>query len=290
MKFPSAISQKVVRQVLLGKKHSPTIMFAAGIVGVVGSTVLACRATMNLEETLDDARKDMELAKSFLIDDEPNKKEIAGTYVRNAGSVVKLYAPSVALGVVSIGLLTGSHITLNKRNASLVAAYAALESGFNEYRQRVIDDLGVDKDRKYRHNLEVCEIEDSVTGKKKKVERIGNNSASIYARLFDVHSDSWSPTPEYNVLFLRAQQNYCNDKLKAKGHLFLNEVYDMLGLERSKAGAVVGWLWDTKNGDNYIDFGIFDNRASERFYDFVVGNEDAVLLDFNVDGVIYDKI
>ena len=92
-------------------------------------------------------------------------------------------------------------------------------------------------------------------------------------------------------MFLRAQQQYANDKLIAQGHLFLNEVYDMLGLPRTKAGAIVGWVYDDNNavGDNFVDFGIYDvHRETAR--DFVNGYERSILLDFNVDGVIYDLI
>jgi hypothetical protein len=86
-------------------------------------------------------------------------------------------------------------------------------------------------------------------------------------------------------MFLQCQQNYFNQQLKARGHVFLNEIYDAIGLERSKAGTIVGWVTDG-NGDGYIDFGMFED-ASRRF---INGIEPSILLDFNVDGVIYDLI
>jgi hypothetical protein len=279
MKFiPDGVTRTVARQVLLAKKTSPSWMFAAGVVGIVATTVLASKATLKLEDTLEDL-----LPEDPRVDPEHNAK----TYIHNALVVGKLYAPTIAVGVLSIGLLTGSHRTLSKRNVALTAAYAGLEKAYAEYRQRVLEAVGPDKEREFRYRLEDCEIEDE-NGKKKKTKVVSPGSESLYARFFDQNSTSWSPTSEYNMLFLRCQQNYFNDRLRARGHVFLNEVYDGLGLERSKAGAVVGWVHDG-GGDNFIDFGVFDSPANDRFYDFVTGN-DGIWVDFNVDGVIYDKI
>jgi hypothetical protein len=172
----------------------------------------------------------------------------------------------------------------------LTAAYGALEKGFNEYRGRVIDKYGEEEDRDFRYGSEKVEVLDQETGKNKTVTRVGSDDPSIYARFFDPYSTSWSKEAEYNLLFLKCQQNYANDLLRSRGHVFLNEVYDLLGVPRSKAGAVVGWIL-SKNGetDNFINFGVFDGREQVA-RDFVNGREGAILLDFNVDGVIYDKI
>jgi hypothetical protein len=179
---------------------------------------------------------------------------------------------------------------MTKRAVALTAAYGALEKGFNEYRGRVIEKYGEEEDRNLRYGSQQIEVVDPKSGKKKMLTRVSSDIPSIYARFFDVSSSSWNKEPEYNLMFLQCQQNYANDKLHARGHVFLNEVYDMLGLERSKAGAVVGWIL-SKNGetDNYIDFGVFDGKTQSA-RDFVNGFEGSILLDFNVDGVIYDKI
>lgn len=116
-------------------------------------------------------------------------------------------------------------------------------------------------------------------------------NVSQYARLFDDSCMGWTKDPEYNMNFLKCQQNYCNDKLKTKGHLFLNEVYDILGFPRTKAGTMVGWVYDEENpiGDNFVDFGIFDSN-DERNSDFINGYKNTAILDFNVDGNILDYI
>ena len=114
---------------------------------------------------------------------------------------------------------------------------------------------------------------------------------SQYAKVFDESCVGWTKCAEYNLAFLRSQMSYCNDLLKAKGHLFLNEVYDMLGIPRTKAGAVVGWVYDEKNpiGDNFVDFGLFDTN-DERNSDFINGFKNTAILDFNVDGNILNYI
>jgi hypothetical protein len=194
------------------------------------------------------------------------------------------------VGGASIAALTRSHNILNERNAALTAAYAALDKGFKEYRHRVVEKYGEDQDLEFRHGSREVEIIDEETGKKKTVTRVGYDEPSIYARFFDPLSTSWSKEPEYNLLFLKCQQSYANDLLLARGHVFLNEVYDLLGIPRSKAGSIVGWIVTAGTiTDNHIDFGIYKG-GDHTIRDFVNGRENSILLDFNVDGVIYEKI
>lgn len=289
--IPQAVSQKIARQALVAEMNSPQILFGAGIAGMIGSTVLACRATLKIEEVLDKADRDMNVAMRL---DHPDYKEKDYRRdrriitVRTGAEIVKLYSPAVVLGGVSVAALAQSQSILNKRNAALTAAYAALDKGFKDYRQRVVEKYGEEEDRNFRYASREVEIVDEA-GKKRTVTRIDpDQTPSIYARFFDPFSPSWCKNPEYNLIFLKAQQNYSNDLLKARGHVFLNEVYDMLGIPRSKAGSVVGWVIMGEGSDNYIDFGIFEDNDAVR--DFVNGREGSILLDFNVDGVIYDKI
>lgn len=291
MKFvPNAATRTVAHQMLLAKKNSPGLLFGAGVVGMVGSTVLACRATLKLQTVLETAQHDLEIHRSLEhreYSDNDRQKDIAIVYTRSVVRVAKLYAPAVLLGAASIGCLTKSHSILSERNLALTAAYAAVDRAFGEYRGRVVEKYGEDQDREFRFATEEVEIIDD-RGRQTTQLMPGPDSASMYARFFDEYSPNWSKEPEYNLLFLRCQQNYANDLLRSRGHVFLNEVYDLLGLERSRAGAVVGWVV-SHNGDNYLDFGIFDGD-SRNARDFVNGREGSILLDFNVDGIIYDKI
>lgn len=290
----SAVTNKIGRPLLITKKNSPALLFGAGVVGVVATVVLASRATLKLEEVLEETEKNLETARELQhpeYSEQDRQKDLVLVYTRAAIKVGKLYAPAVAIGAVSIAALTGSHVILNRRNVALTAAYAAVERGFREYRQRVADEYGEDTDRKFRYGSMTREIVEETEDGPVVTVVVNENGNSIYARFFDEHSTSWQKTPSYNQMFLRSQQNYANDLLKARGHVFLNEVYDMLGLSRSKEGAIVGWVINDDGGDNYIDFGVFKGNGSDyEAIRFINGDERSILLDFNVDGVIYDKI
>lgn len=290
---PNVIGRKIAHSALLAQKNSPGLLFGAGVVGMIGSTVLACRATLKMEEVLWEAKSKLHTAKTLEHQDYSEKdrsRDVTLIHVQTGVKVVRLYGPAIIVGGLSIAALTKSHNILNQRNAALTAAYAALEKGFKEYRERVVEKYGEEADRNLRYGTQQVEVIDPETKKKKIVTRVSQDTPSIYARFFDPTSTSWSREPEYNLIFLKCQQNYANDMLHARGHVFLNEVYDMLGIPRSKAGAVVGWIL-TPDGqtDNFINFGVFDDK-SEKARDFVNGHEGAILLDFNVDGIIYDRI
>jgi hypothetical protein len=294
---PEVIGQTISRNALVAQKNSPQVLFGVGVVGMVTSTVLACRATLKMDEVLEEAQEKIKKTEVVLADpqydytEKDRNKDIKIIRVQTTVKITRLYAPSIIIGGLSIAALTRSHTMLNKRNAALTAAYSALAKGFDEYRGRVIEKYGEDQDRDFRYGTRKVEVEHPKDPTKtKKVTRVGLNDPSIYARFFDENSSSWSREPEYNLIFLKCQQNYANDLLRARGHVFLNDVYDMLGIPRSKAGAVVGWVI-AKNpiSDNYINFGVFEGKT-EQARDFVNGFNGAILLDFNVDGVIYDQL
>jgi len=291
MKFiPNAVSRKVAKQVLITQKHSPTLLFAAGVVGITGTVVLACRATLRLDEVLEETNATLENVKKVQhanYSEQDRKQDLAIVYARSAVGIAKLYGPAFILGVTSIACLTGSHKILTRRNAALTGAYAALEKGFNEYRKRVSDEFGEEKEKELRYAAETQTVViDDVNGPKKVKEKIpGRAGASIYAQLYEEGNPNWQPTPEYNRIFLEAQQQYANQRLRAKGFLMLNDVYDSLGIQRTSAGQIVGWVWN--HGDNYVDFGLNDWPSA---VDYVNGREHAILLDFNVDGKVFDLI
>jgi len=295
---PKGLTVKAARTLLQAQKHSPSLLFAGGVAGVVVTTVAASVATLKVDSVLQQAKEDRAKVDAVVqmqredYTEEDAKRDVVVIYARTTIDIVKLYTPAFLLGAASIAMLTKSHSILMSRNAGLTAAYALLDQTFSEYRRRVAKEFGDDQEHKLRHDYEV---EHNLTGvrdadgKSKIIPiRVGPKSPSGYARFFDQLCNNWNKIPEYNLVFLKCQQNYANDRLQSRGHIFLNEVYDMIGIERSRAGAVVGWVIG-KDGDNYVDFGIFDSN-NERARDFVNGREGAILLDFNVDGVIYDKI
>lgn len=289
----NVVTSKVARQILIGKKHSPELLFAGGVIGVAGTVVLACRATLKVEDALDTAEaKRAQIDRALKISDRKKyserdaKRDRGLVKIHLAKDITKLYAPAVVVGVGSIAALTGSHVILTRRNVAITAAYKLLDEGFEQYRQRVRDEYGEDKERELRHDIREHEIriDDTIKGEVR-THTVKSGRASIYARFFDEMNENWKNNYELNLMFLTMVQNHCSDRLHAKGHLFLNEVYDELGIPRSKAGQVVGWF--IGEGDAYVDFGIHDVTNPKK-RDFVNGYEPAILLDFNVAGPIYD--
>jgi hypothetical protein len=289
------------------KKHSPEILIVAGVIGTVASAVIACKATTKISGILEKTKEDVDKIHDCMADEslteeytrEDAKKDLTIVYVQTGVRLAKLYAPAVILGVFSITGIIASNNILRKRNVALAAAYATVDKGFEKYRNRVIERFGEEIDRELKYNIKAKKIENVVIGedgKEKKVEETiqvadDPNTYSTYARFFDDGCKGWEKDSEYNLMFLRAQQQYANDKLRANGFFFLNDAYDMLGIPRTKQGQVVGWVHNTENpiGDNYVDFGIYDMHR-ERVRDFVNGYERTILLDFNVDGNILDLI
>lgn len=309
-KLTTSLSKVACRSGLVLKKYSPEILLVVGITGAVGSTVLACRATLHVDEVMSNHRDKIERIDECWqkvedgdisleeYSEKDHKKDLTVTYVQTAVDFIKLYGPAFTLGAVSFACIIGGHGIMKKRNVALVAAYKAVEEGFSAYRKHVVDEYGEETDYMFKNGLkseQVTETEVGEDGKSHKVKKTKmvedeNSAPSVYARFFDESCAQWTKTPEYNLMFLHAQQEYFNNMLRARGHVFLNEVYDALGMERSQAGAVVGWVMRKDGqGDNKIDFGIFDGD-SERARAFVNGFERNIRLDFNVDGVIYDLI
>ena len=293
------------------KKHSPEILVVAGVVGTVASAVIACKATTKIDSVLDETKKKVDkihdgVEKGYIENTETQqrveyyqvdgKKYFTNVYTQTALKFAKLYAPAVVLGALSITSIVASNNILRKRNVAIAATYAAVNKGFKEYRGRVIERFGEQVDHELKHNIKsetVTEIVVDEDGNEKAVERnvVTADSGDEYSCVFDETSPAFDRNyADANDFFLSAEQNYANDLLRARGHLFLNEVRDRLGLPRTPAGQVVGWVYkpDDKNykGDNFVDFGI-------RKMDPI--NEDdtspvPIFLDFNVDGVVYDLI
>lgn len=302
------------------KKHSPEIMIVAGVAGTVASAVMACKATTKVQNILEESKTRVNQVHEVLSNDdlryeeikqedgalvrvekyteEDSKKDLAVIYLQTGIQLAKLYGPSIILGVVSITSILASHKIMRKRNVALSAAYTAVDKSFKGYRERVIERFGEELEKELRYNIKEKEIETTVTDENgeektvKEIVRVSEDNPALYsdyARCYDDGCTGWTKDPEANLIFLRRQQDWANDRLKARGYLFLNDVYESLGIPKSKAGQIVGWVYDSKNptGDNYVDFGIY-NLHDEKARDFVNGYERSIWLDFNVDGNILD--
>lgn len=298
MKSVNGVASKAVMKL---KKHSPEILVMAGIAGTVVSAVLACKATTKVAEILDETKGTLDTIHEGMetgaingqeYTTEDGKKDTVVVYAQTRMKLAKLYAPAIILGTLSITSILASNNILRKRNVALGAAYAAIDKSFKEYRGRVIERFGEQVDTELKYGIKAKKFEeievDPETGKEKKVKKTvmvaDPNLQSDYAVYFDSKSRNYETNPDYNRMFLKAQQAFANDKLQTRGHLFLNEVLDDLDLPRTPAGQIVGW---TKDGpDGYVNFRIVEvERETEDGR-----HEPALLLDFNVEGNIWEKM
>lgn len=290
------------------KKHSPEILLVVGVVGTVASTVMACKATTKVKDILEETKEQVDQVHEVLESDEiseeeysveDSKKDLAIIYAQTGLKFVKLYGPSLAVGALSLISILTSHKMLRARNLALATAYTAATKAFKDYRGRVVDRFGKELDRELRYNIKAKEIEEVVVnedGTESTVTTTVNvadpNAFSIYSIAFCEGNNGWTKDPELNKVFLLQTQNYANDKLKSRGWMSLNEVYDMLGAPRTKNGALAGWVYtdDSSAGDNFVDFGIFDIYNNPKAGDFLNGRERSIILDFNCIGNVLDYV
>lgn len=286
------------------KKNSPELLLGAGIVGIVATVIVACKETLAADSIIKHHQSkliDIQEAKEIAEENPDNYEYDEGLVnhdtkvlkIQTAASLVKNYAPAVALGCFSLGCILVSRNIMSKRYLGVVTAYNGLSELFNTYRERVIQDAGKEKDLEYRYGQKfkkkTTEIinedgtKETITEYKPEGPIDPENVTGDGSVIFDSSNPNWQTSYNLSMMFLRAQQNVATDMLHSKGHLFLNEVYDLLGLPDTAYGAVTGWI--DGYGDSYVDFGIYDTEDNNR------KNEDySILLSFNHDGVMYDKI
>lgn len=282
-------------------QHSPAILTYTGVISLVGGGIIACRQTIKAQEVLPQHISDLELVKEAL-EKSPEKytqedalKDRVKIATRITIDMAKLYWPSILLAGAGVFLIFKGHNILSKRNIALSGALTATEQVFKEYRKRVAAEIGEARENELRYPVEMEErsVTDVETGETKTVmaAKFNPNDISVYARKFTRDNKNYSPQWDNNMLFLKSQQNFANDLLRSRGHLFLNEVYDSLGLSHTSIGALVGWVYDPENGegDNYVDFGLLRGDLQDAAAE-MLDEAGAILLDFNVDGVIWNLI
>lgn len=294
------------------KKHSPEILVVTGIVGVVASAVMACKATTKLNDVVEkgkteiadvhDKAADVEagIISAEVYTPEIQRKELAMAYAKTGYELVKLYAPAVTVGVLSLTAIVSSNNILRKRNVALASAYAATEKLFKEYRGRVVDRFGKEIDRELRYGIKEREIEEvtvnedgSEVTQKKTVQVVEGHMYSEFARFFDEYNPNWVKDANKNKFFIMQVERFANQKLQTQGYLFLNDVLEALGFDKISAGQVVGWTYNKGNpaSEGCVSFGIFDdvytNNAKAAF---INEYEKSVLLDFNHEGNILEYV
>ena len=275
-----------------------------GAVGAVTSTVMACKATLKVNDilaahdttvaTIHDVQEGkVQIKAGEEYTEEDVKKDLTTTYVQTGLKIAKLYAPAVILGTLSIGCMFGSNHILQKRNAALTAAYVTLDKAFGDYKERVTERFGDRVQSELEHGIKAVEVESKVVNEDGTEETIKSyvdevdGAHSPYDLIFDEMIDEWQPDAQYNKWHLAQVEDTANRRLRTQGYLFLNDVYRMIGRYNSGAmivkpeGQIVGWLYDPNNENlqNCVKLGL-DKMQGDR----------NVVLHFNVDGPIIDKI
>lgn len=302
----NAITRVAGKGKLLVSKHSPEILVGVGVICTVGAVVTAARATLKVDDILDEHNENLgkiqgvhdgtiDIPEDRDYTDEDYKKDLFVQKIHTAGALAKVYFPAATLEIVGVACILCGFGILKKRSVALLGLYKASEEAFATYRQRVAGEYGKEKELDIYQGVTNRKSEDLLDKDGNKIGTaitanvVPGSMVSPYARFFDEYNPNWSKDASQNMFFLTMVQNQMNDILKSRGHLFLNEVYDALGFERSSAGQLVGWVYNQNVGDDYIDFDIFRFDQSEK-RDFVNAEERSILLDFNVAGVVYDLI
>ena len=312
----NGLTQKFGRTGLLVRKHSPEILLGAGLVGMVATVIMASKATLKVEAIIHERDEVLKAIDHNHSESEQPDNPISGKYPEEAAmhdkvvvhvqtglKFVQLYGPAVSVGLLSLTAILASHGIMAQRQVGLVAAYNLLAEGYKNYRQRVIDELGEDVDKDFHLGVKDETRTETVIdedGKKAKVKKTtkgttGKKAPSIYSRFFDESNPMFRTDRTLNKAFLIAQQNYMNDLLIIRGHLFLNEVYEALGFQHTSEGQIVGWVLKDaetmkKEGrDGHVDLGIFD-VDNDPAREFVNGTNPVILIDPNVDGIVFDLI
>lgn len=305
-------SQIVGRTGLVLQKKSPEIFLGLGFISMGASLFFTAKAALRADESIhtrkikikeiheakqmSDSGSKNEKGELIAYDEDLYKHDLRVQYAKMGGEVALEYAPAVALAGLSVACILTSRNILNRRYLGAVAAYNAVSEAFETYRRRVREEAGEQMDRHYRYGSTISLVtneEVDENGKKKKTKEPVENfdtklvNPSDTSRFFDESNPNWDPNPSFNLMFLKGMQNRLNDILHTRGHLFLNEVYDALGFAHTAEGALLGWVMGA--GDGYIDFGLYDD-TKENTRRFINGDTNIILLDFNHDGVIFDKI
>lgn len=293
-------------------KASPEIFIGIGIGCMVASTIFACKATLKADSVIKEKNQMLDKVKAArkavlnededykdftkeVYSDEDYRKDLFIVYSNAARGFIKLYWPTIVTGGLGIASILWGHNIISSRNVALAAAYETVKSGYSEYRKRVVDELGEDADKRFRYGVQKKDVEVEEEKEDGTVKTKTKKNADVLdgytknAKFFDASSPYWEKSAEHNLCFLRERQSYANQLLQTRGHIFVNEIYDMIGIPRTKAGAVEGLLKEKDGKTMVVDFGIYE-LYREAARDFVNGYENVILIDVKDAWNILDEI
>lgn len=284
-------------------KHAPTILSVAASAGVVATGYLAWQAGTRFEECEGrdwERRRECIRNADQIADEDVHKIEMKNRILFILDTVYTC-VPAVIVGSATITMIYFSNSISKKRLAAVGAAYTALQTAFDGYKKTMVDALGKETVEKITRpklpnvgkSAEEILSSDNKSDAADVVDAViaSMHDLSPYARIItEESSNCWDTSEDYTSENLAAVQLWANRRLERKGHLFLNEVFDQLGLSRTREGAVVGWIKNSEVGDGYVSFGDFDANTYRVPSDDYSRVDTNFIIDFNVDGMIWDKI
>jgi uncharacterized protein DUF6353 len=290
---PKSLTRVGSRSLLKLNASSPTLLVVAGVGGLVATAFLASKASRKLDPILiEHQARRVEVKHNLTDKGRVQQRALLGVYVDTSAKLTKLYGPTLFVGTASVVSVLGGHKILRGRQIATMAAYSGLLEQFQSYRKRIADTLGEEVEKGIYEGARGEWLEDpNHKGEYKLHPVFDKDSTDHYLRpWYDETNPNWVRNAQANYLFLKGVQQHMNIRLQIKGHVFLNEVFDALGIPRTREGVVAGWLYEDKGqGDGFIDFG-FMSSLDPHTIAFCNEVEKTVRLNFNIDGVIWDQI
>lgn len=312
--LPRAAKSVAIISGLALKKNAPKILLISGVALTVGGTVVACKKTLKMPEIIKELEeKSNEIheavgktevvspvsseSRPYSVEDA--KADLTKLYISTGGKILKVYWLPVLMEIGGIALIGISHGIMNKRLeaaekklVAAVTAYEGLSQLFEQYRKRIEEAEGVEKEQEYYVKAkENCDIHHVVSENVQKLhEKLSNvNPNNPHMRIYDeVSSRFWSPVPIYNLCKVKEAKSLAWLRMKNRyndlgyGFIFLWEVELELGLVPTAASFTDGWLYNPKLGEEQISFGLekggigYENKVS-----FLNGRSCDVSLEFN---------
>lgn len=278
------------------KNNSSKLLAGGAIFFGLGTVALTWVAARKTDEALKKPKEIIEKAKerpvTEVYTEEDKKKDILTGYKLGAARMAKLYAGPVITGLASAGCVFGlykSNENLKNVNAGLAAANSILFKELESIGKNVTEKYGAEENLKLRYSDKMEEKEKTVTdenGTEKKVKvklPKKDYDLSTFSRCFCEDNPNWTKSPIYNEMFLRTAMADLNEMGRSrKDHtLWLNDVYERLGWEKTRAGYRNGWIFDPADPyKTYVDFGIYDT-SKDGVRRFLFEGESSIWLTFN---------
>jgi len=291
-------------------QHSPEILLGTSIAAGVGATVTGCIAMTKMDAINAKHREILDTFHRGTNDEDKEtpeyKRAITKEYGRYGLDIAKTWAPCVGLTLLSGTAALGSFKIVNKRLMMAETAFVGVTKAFERYRDNVIEDQGLEKDQYYATNGALKKKQELIAkGKYKEkevpVSKDPNVMCNDLTRVDDifhyyftedtVKGGNYSRNPFYNMRLLCQTQTMFDDRLKNDGIVFLDDIYQYLGLDMKTLLAeraqdrTYGWVLDcyTEDGmpnDQHVLFGIYEyNDTQHRL--FRSGEINDVMLHFN---------